>query len=768
MSLKRLFLISTFLSILIVSCAPQEEVNPGSSWDYADLRFLSSHKDLLSAGDFIAGYARDAGSDLQLRFDLLEVELDQDSDFYVALDTAPGGLNQLPIKATTEIEWDTLLVLPASGNPRAYKSSNFDVNNSDLEFTDQYQIRNDLIPRLVKIAWQDYILISINRASLPLTTKGFNIQAFSTEPGSIVVKDSIGPFSSESLPPKQAPILLTFWNSFPAYTPAQTLRRWDGAHTGPFGERHGLSILLKNVQQTGVPVALLDLRNQFSLSALDYLGALPLIKELVSKKLLILPEPLPGSPSYPVFPEGLPDWAPDKYLQDLRDTSHQFDLPASAIFYAPNQVESITGDYWLIFGSGDDLYQSTHQGKFLPIPPQTSDELQATPDGLPVAIRKQLIDNALQVNLGRGYYPLMILGGSLPSTSFADPASAAATLSYIANHPWIKPLNEHDLQTLPSRYSPQLLPGVTTAVPQEGYLPANALTNLPNPRENDRNPLFQSAWDSALSLYAPLPPEPEILPDLRSNYAGQPGITLAAAKWADSPQPRSDCLTDPDYDGVPECILASNRQFAVIDIEGARLVAYYVLSKSGIHQIIAPTSQFIVGLGDPSSWLLNAGEGADSAGIHGAFVDSPPPWMQYELSTNGEGISFTTVEQGITKIFSLSDSELNVKYLSPQPITVQIPIAIDPWGRFSPGWSDAYHCQSIQYGYSCRIEDVFEVEIVTDSSISAKLFTDSQEKLAIPEDPNFNYPAGHYLPFPIALLEIESQGEFTVQFRTSP
>jgi hypothetical protein len=753
---------------LIVSCAPQEKVNPGSRWDYVDLSVLSPYKNPISAGDFIAGYARYADSDLQLRFDLLELAPNPNSDFYVALDTAPGGTNQLPIQASTEIEWDTLLVLPASGSPKAYSPDYLDINNIDSELTGQFRIREDLIPRLVRIPWQDNILISINRAALPKTTKGFNIQAFSTDPGSMIVRDKIGPFSSEALPPQQAPVLLAFWNSFPAYSPAQSLRRWDGAHTGPFGERHGLSILLNSVRKTGVPIVLLDLRNQFALSALDSLDTLPLIRELVSKKLLILPDSLPGSPSFPVFPIGLPEWASEQYLHDLGEISRQFGLPSSGILYNPHQGDEITGDYRLIFGPAEELDQNYPPGRFLPFPPQNPEEFQAAPDGLPVAIRKQLIDNALQINLERDDYPLMILGGSLPSSTFADPSSAAATLSYIANHPWIKPLNENDLHAISSRYSPQLLPGETTIVPVESFSPSSALSNLPNPGENDQNPLYQSAWESTLSLYAPLPPEPDTLPDLRSNYTGQPGITLAAARWADNPQPRLDCLTDPDYDGIPECILASNRQFAVFDLEGGRLVAYYVLSESGVHQIIAPTSQFIVGLGDPSTWLLDAGEGADIAGIHGAFVDASPPWVPYEVSTSGEQLSFTSVQQGITKTFSLSDSGLNVKYLSRDPITVQIPIALDPWSRFSPGWSDSYHCQSIQDGYLCRFTDKIAVEIVSDASISAQLFTDSRGQLAVPEDPNYNYPVGHYLPFPVALLEIHSQGDFTVQFRTSP
>ena len=46
-------------------------------------------------------------------------------------------------------------------------------------------------------------------------------------------------YSNSSLP-TPAYLLLAFWDTLPASTPIQLLRRWDGAHTGPYGQRHGL------------------------------------------------------------------------------------------------------------------------------------------------------------------------------------------------------------------------------------------------------------------------------------------------------------------------------------------------------------------------------------------------------------------------------------------------------------------------------------------------------------------------------------------------
>jgi hypothetical protein len=59
------------------------------------------------------------GAGLQVRLDLLGYGRPVDSDLYLALDTATGGVTRLPLGSFTEIEWDTLVIVPASGTIRA-------------------------------------------------------------------------------------------------------------------------------------------------------------------------------------------------------------------------------------------------------------------------------------------------------------------------------------------------------------------------------------------------------------------------------------------------------------------------------------------------------------------------------------------------------------------------------------------------------------------------------------------------------------------------
>jgi hypothetical protein len=47
-------------------------------------------------------------------------------------------------------------------------------------------------------------------------------------------------------------------------------------------------------------------------------------------------------------------------------------------------------------------------------------------------------------------------------------------------------------------------------------------------------------------------------------------------------------------------------------------------------------------------------------------------------------------------------------------------------------------------------------------------FNATREALSNPEDPNFDYSRGHYLPYPMALAEITASGEYSVDVIINP
>ncbi len=102
----------------------------------------------------------------------------------------------------------------------------------------------------------DTIVIRLDRSLVPTGPGALRLQVFTTAPGALDVVDQTPSFLANGIQlVPRAPLLLAFWDTLPAATPAQALRRWDGAHTGPFGKRHGLFRLLQTSAEAGVPVA---------------------------------------------------------------------------------------------------------------------------------------------------------------------------------------------------------------------------------------------------------------------------------------------------------------------------------------------------------------------------------------------------------------------------------------------------------------------------------------------------------------------------------
>jgi hypothetical protein len=179
-----------------------------------------------------------------------------------------------------------------------------------------------------------------------------------------------------------------------------------------------------------------------------------------------------------------------------------------------------------------------------------------------------------------------------------------------------------------------------------------------------------------------------------------------------------------------------------------------------VHQVIAPYAQFVVGLGDPSTWDPSRGSEGDPALVPGGFIDQLGPWTP-EVG-NGQ-ITFTNAEKNLTKTFRLTGTGLRVEYATPAPLTIKISIGLDPWRRYKKGWGDAYHETVIADGWEWAIEPGLKVQITTSGNLTSRAFTASRGYLAGSEDPNFDYPPGHYIPFPLALVEINSQGSVYIQ-----
>jgi hypothetical protein len=775
LSIQRITLVLIFILVL-TACQPAPSPVYVGSWQYADLRLLGAANSTDPSIDLIAVYTRSRGLEEQIRLDLLDLADQPTYDLYLAIDAQPGGATWLPIKADTAFEWDTLVVIPASGLIQAYAPP----STSNPGGLDRLPTQLKMATRIVRDPLLDMLTISLNRDALGITPPGYSLQVFTTLAGSNDLIDSLGPVRSDGFPPPPARVLFAFWNSLPAYSPAQALRRWDGAHTGPLGDRHGLANLLRSARSSGMPLVLLDLKVPTSLSALDYVGGVNLVKDMMGSGLLSLPETL----SQPTGLLPLPDWALQRALNESRQTGLDFGFPASPFLYAtpgqapPNDpARLIFAPYSTSEAAPQPVTARRWRDKLLvPIPrPETSSDLpqQATLDGPSLVVRRALVQTALAAKTGGSpeSAPILVLGGDLPSTTWGSPRIARITFQYIQIHPWMQAMYAHDLLTLrPSQQAPALTPS-----------PSGPSMILEDINAAPPNPLTAAAWQAYLALLSPLAPAPQGLENLRAAYLGQVEPILAAARWADQPASEATCGVDLDQDGQPECILSSENFFAVFEIHSGALTYLFALTENGPHQLIGPSSQFLTGASQPSEWDLSRGLAADPEVIPGAFAGPGGP---YQVALESDSLTFTSLD-GLSKSYQLTPSGVQLEYHSSIPVQAQLPLALDPWVRFSPGWSDRYHGQAIPQGWSWELSPAtpvpgiqatptlagtrpLHVEIRSSAPLTTHSFLETQPYLAIPEDPNRDYPAGHFLPFPLAVVDFSSPGDFSVEIEVIP
>ena len=214
---------------------------------------------------------------------------------------------------------------------------------------------------------------------------------------------------------------------------AEALRSWDGAHTGPRGERHGLKYLLDAAEQYQTPITLLDLKDPENLSALDAMGALEQVRRMQEMDLLILPQT-----------------SSDEIL---------FGLPVSLYLFSPEAPRrSISKDRFQFIADVFHLHRwlGFPQGTFTIIPVATqSDSTQPTPDGPTLEVRRALLETALNED----EKDLLVLGGSLRGSTWGSREMVGPTLEYFASRPYIHLLSSAGLVDFPAKWGQaELLP----------------------------------------------------------------------------------------------------------------------------------------------------------------------------------------------------------------------------------------------------------------------------------------------------------------------
>ena len=744
----RFTILAGFFLFFLSGCAPFPSPYPGDlqqGWKPAHLLFIKDPGNINPEHAIIAFYMRQRQEDLEFRLDLLDMQNPYSNDIYLALDTQPGGNDRLPNGELITTQWDILFVVPAFQPPYA-----LGINGQRIP---------GQIPGVVRDSSLGTIIVQINKNVLPGDANRLHAQAFLTDPTTQNIFDQTPTLSIGSQPPAPAPLLLSFYDTLPASTPVQALRRWDGAHTGPLGQRHGLATLVNQASSWNIPITLLDLKTPASLSALDLVGGAAWLKKLEAKDLLNLPLTAYGDPTTnPVS------------LAYSSQAAQSFGFQSSQIGYGSFEPGSLPPLKAFFFATPDlNHIVIWHGTRFIPLPQAENPQNPfAGPDGPSIEFKKQLLRIALSPE-----NDLLTVGGSLPASELADLSVSPLFFEYIATHAWIKPLSGSDLlgfegkeiQNWPLSDCTDLLcmkkEDSEQPVAKIREQMRAELVNLPDATIKDQ------AWQEYFLLSTPL--AQPFFSAVQASYIGQVGNLIAAARWAQNPTALADCSKDIDWDGQPDCILASSKIFSIIKLDGGRMVFAGIRKGNDVIQWVGTKSQFALNWDSIAAQETKNGPASDPTEVPGAFFDRSQ-YSPYHASISGSRLELNSAEFGITKSFTITASELLVQIKSSQADQTKIPLVLDAPGRFQPGWQGTYP-QPDSSGDSFRWQPTGRpgVEInISNAALTSNSFLDSRSYMTQPEIPDRDYPPGHYLPFPLSVLELRSDSDFEVQFIFSP
>jgi hypothetical protein len=760
------------IALLLTGCqSVQGKLNKNGllDWKYGDLRLLDPIDAIEPDQDLIALYSRINDQMFQIRIDFLDLITSSRKDIYIAIDTNPGGMTKIAINKNdtvpVEISWDYLIKIPSSGSVVIMDDHLLPVYGMAL--------------LIVRDIAQDRIVISFNKNILPISLSKTKLQVIITPSNQNLVADKSDPFSIDASSPVRAKVLFAFWNTFSATTPAQTLRSWAGAHEGPMSSRHGLKYLLDAAAQTKSTVLLFDLLTPDTLSALDYLNALPRIRKLADQGILVLPSV--GNITQFDVTDDVNSAYLDKNLENYLDVNKIWNISSNAEVRLTNRKSNLfillnnvflNKNKDINIGANDyaKLNENINTCSLLPDRKYT----QVITSGLTLECKKLLLSSAMTASPT----PL-ILGGDFSNSILGDPSGSSKVFSYINEHPWIQKLSIYDLMTANDLVVNNPLPySIDQSTPSEVVQQPNTIYDSDSSSvqakiyesliQSPKNLITDMAWQVYDSLTQPASSD---LLSLRINYLGQIGQLLAAAEWAEKPAYNATCDLDLDYDSKNECILANNSIFAIVEPEGGYIPFVFSLDASGIHQIIGPTWEFIVGISDPSTWELSLGVRSDSEQILGAFSDSFHDWNNYDVDLMNSIIFMSSESMTMRKTVSILPDGLHIEIqvLDKSPTNAYIPLVVDPWIRYStPGWGDLYTSIKSPSELQWGINSGEAVKIRSANQITGFSFNATHAALAYPENPNFDYSRGHYLPFPMALAQISSTDNYFVDIIINP
>lgn len=709
-----------------ITSACQALASP-SEFSSANLLILDPVDSNTVSTDMLAVFSYQSLETISLRIDVLDFSVDDAPSLLILLDTFPGSTVSLPDQIELEDRWDIAYsVIPDQ------RLNQTPADNSKL-IGERRPAAYD--PRVDTI--QINIPLEVVHSPGPYT-----IAIVSMDTASGEAMDTIGPVHSDNPPPKPIPLILTFWNVFPSATPGQAQRSWDGAHSGPAGERFGLRHLLEAAHSYHVPVVLADIKQPQSLAGLQLLDAVPMLIELEKKALISLPDVLPQPLCLEAARLGWPDWV----VNQIGIEAQNLDFPPSSTLtcspgvYNEANMPTSSGYRSLLIHASKGMTAAgdiQSAGSIIPLFQGITAQSLSFDGGLSLDLRKQLTAN---IELDQAH-SAFLLSSNFQESFWGDPRSVDDAFHWIAAHPWIQPISLEQFNRSMLRELNLVQPGA------ENLDTANIL-DLPLSAINlgDLKLLLDPSDSKALSTI-----KWQILYDVFTSPICQAHSTLLGRESASL----SDCeeLEDRSRRGLQ--ILSFVHTWEKMLPKNAPEKELQSLEDS-LNRELA-TSFYM-----DDHWF--AAVDSEKHQLLAIFANSPdlgaipliwdPPVQELQMRDNSEiEIEFFTEREGdLLRIeFQAGDS----------PGYVQLPIYLSPNQIDRAQECLRWNLETGIYQLGCSDASIWKLEI--DQGIwSLDSVLDSPARWNVAEDPNREMPAGHFLPIPYGLLSVDFEDKLSL------
>ncbi|MBI9044530.1 MAG: hypothetical protein JEZ06_08595 [Anaerolineaceae bacterium] len=711
--------------------------NPFEGWEEVHILNIDPIDSTDPESEIIAVYARNDYLFLDIRVDYLRTTQIEDYERILCFSKPNIFLNSetFSIFETNQI-CQTYIQIQENGQI----NSNIQSGSEIVHQLDQ-QLRSEII----RIPFQKNSPIPLNPIITFLTYHPENNN---------IIDTSIINVQFDSDQQKKIDTLITFWDILPAKTPAQALRHWNGAHSGPLGQRHGLSELLSSSETFEVPIFLLDLKQPKQLAALDQLGQIKTIKTLQEKGLVFFPDTGLGNPLYI-----------DKNLSFNQQISNNFGFQSSQMVFAPLETTDQSDHRILFAHSPNQQGFYNWNGKLLislPKPIYTSRENRVQTLNLPLNssdLIEHLILNLFQSAKDQSHNFPLVISENLPYSLWGDSTTSPIIFSYIKSHPWIHVLDINDLIEINPNNYPEFVPSscdnILCAPNDSGY--ANFCTESSMVQEitfpvfvsSVQNQYFEFTYDQNYGA-------------LFERYKNDlDGLALFNA-WSISPYPQNTCYT---FEENKYCVLSDQNIFTFYSPSGGRLLFGARVIDGNMIQFTGSSAQLAFGLSDPSDWDLKSDSPKDPGVIPGAFSEKKNTFIEFNSEFPDDySLVFSNNEVGISKTYQLLPDGLSITYETTKDIETFIPLILKPETIFQPGWDyKLITFNENQFEWKEKQSNTI-IQITADQidSLEWVTFADSSEYMKIAnENPNTDFPKGHYLPFPLAILKISDQNGFS-------